>query len=146
MRNSDDYWEQRLATTRPPKSIKWEGIYKRAWDLIREKEPGDGKKTPQRLELSERTASFYNSSGDETTKTSPVKTKDPPLRSSLLDDEEDDDANQIADEPQDQEQEQNDPDMDYADHDILEVREDPQQQEDASMDAVSQLNYQLAVV
>ena len=146
LRGSDDYWEQRLATTRPPKSLKWEGIYKRAWDLIREKELGDGKTTPQRLDLSERTPSFYNSSGDETTRTSPVKANDQPLRSSLLDDEEEDDANEIADQPQNQEQEQRDPDMDYADHDILEAREDPQNQEDHSMDAVSQLNYQLAVV
>ena len=35
LRSSDDYWEHRLATTRPPKSLKWEGIYKRAYDLIR---------------------------------------------------------------------------------------------------------------
>ena len=62
LRDSDDYWKHRLSMKRPPGSLKWEGIYRKAWDLIREKEPGDGKKTPARLTHSEQTPSFYHTS------------------------------------------------------------------------------------
>ena len=67
LRQSDPYWEERLATNRPPNSLKWSQMYRRCYELIREKDYSGGKATPKRFTQADELPHFYQpSEGDST--------------------------------------------------------------------------------
>ena len=89
LKDTDDYWAERLALKRPQGCLKWRQFYTKVYHLTREQIVGSGKKTPGKLPTEPES---------ETGTRSPQKSQSPPVfspasqqiqGSSLVDDEDD---------------------------------------------------------